>query len=103
MMRSMILDKKIRLDGRALDEIRPIECELSLLPRAHGSALFTRGETQSLASLTLGTTKDEQIIDGLQPEHTERFMLHYNFPPFSVGETGRLMTGRREIGHGHLA
>jgi polyribonucleotide nucleotidyltransferase len=103
MMRTMILDEKKRLDGRKLDEIRPIECEISILPRSHGSALFTRGETQSLTSLTLGTTKDEQVVDSLLPEYTERFILHYNFPPFSVGETGRLMTGRREIGHGHLA
>jgi polyribonucleotide nucleotidyltransferase len=103
MMRNMILDDKIRLDGRKLDQIRPVECEVSTLPRAHGSALFTRGETQSLTSLTLGTSRDEQLIDGLLPEYTERFILHYNFPPFSVGETGRLMTGRREIGHGHLA
>jgi polyribonucleotide nucleotidyltransferase len=73
------------------------------LPRTHGSALFTRGETQSLTTITLGTTRDEQMIDGLNPMFTERFMLHYNFPPFSVGETGRLMVGRREIGHGHLA
>jgi polyribonucleotide nucleotidyltransferase len=103
LMREMILTDKIRLDGRKLDQIRPIECEVGLLPRNHGSALFTRGETQSLSSLTLGTSRDEQVIDGLLPEFTERFILHYNFPPFSVGETGRLMTGRREIGHGHLA
>ncbi|MCL2039871.1 MAG: polyribonucleotide nucleotidyltransferase [Bacteroidetes bacterium] len=103
LMREMILTDKIRLDGRKLDQIRPIECEVGLLPRNHGSALFTRGETQSLTSLTLGTSRDEQVIDGLLPEFTERFILHYNFPPFSVGETGRMMTGRREIGHGHLA
>ncbi|MDR0927653.1 MAG: polyribonucleotide nucleotidyltransferase [Ignavibacteria bacterium] len=103
MMRAMILDDKIRLDGRKLDQIRPISCEIGVLPRTHGSALFTRGETQSLTSLTLGTSRDEQMIDGLQPTYNERFILHYNFPPFSVGETGRLMTGRREIGHGHLA
>ncbi len=103
LMREMILTDKIRLDGRKLDQIRPIECEVGLLPRNHGSALFTRGETQSLTSLTLGTSRDEKIIDGLLPEFTERFILHYNFPPFSVGETGRMMTGRREIGHGHLA
>ena len=102
-MRLMIVDDKIRLDGRSLDQIRPIECETAYLPRAHGSALFTRGETQSLTSLTLGTSKDEQLIDGLLPEYTENFILHYNFPPYSVGETGRMMTGRREIGHGHLA
>jgi polyribonucleotide nucleotidyltransferase len=99
----MIVDDKIRLDGRSLDQIRPVECEVAMLPRTHGSALFTRGETQSLTTITLGTSKDEQLIDGLLPEHYERFILHYNFPPFSVGETGRLMTGRREIGHGHLA
>ena len=103
LMREMILTDKIRLDGRKLDQIRPIECEVGILPRNHGSALFTRGETQSLTSLTLGTSRDEQVIDGLLPEFTERFILHYNFPPFSVGETGRMMTGRREIGHGHLA
>lgn len=102
-MRMMILDEKIRLDGRKLDQIRPIECEVDYLPRTHGSALFTRGETQSLTTLTLGTSRDEQLIDGLLPTYNERFILHYNFPPFSVGETGRLMTGRREIGHGHLA
>lgn len=102
-MRSMILDDKIRLDGRKLNEIRPIDCEVGLLKRSHGSSLFTRGETQSLTSVTLGTSRDEQIIDGLNPTYNEHFILHYNFPPFSVGETGRLMTGRREIGHGHLA
>jgi len=103
LMRLMVLDDKIRLDGRKLDEVRHIECEVGTLPRTHGSALFTRGETQSLTTLTLGTSRDEQMIDGLLPLHYERFILHYNFPPFSVGETGRLMTGRREIGHGHLA
>ena len=103
MMRLMIVDDKIRLDGRSLDQIRQVECEVATLPRTHGSALFTRGETQSLTTVTLGTSKDEQLIDGLLPEFNERFILHYNFPPFSVGETGRLMTGRREIGHGHLA
>ena len=102
-MREMILNKKTRLDGRGLADIRPISIELGLLPRTHGSALFTRGETQSLTTMTLGTKLDEQILDGLLPESTRRFMLHYNFPPFSVGETGRLMTGRREVGHGNLA
>ncbi|HTR80123.1 MAG TPA: polyribonucleotide nucleotidyltransferase [Bacteroidota bacterium] len=102
-MREMILTKKKRLDGRGLADIRPISIELGLLPRTHGSALFTRGETQSLTTLTLGTKLDEQMIDGLLPKTTRRFMLHYNFPPFSVGETGRLATGRREIGHGNLA
>ncbi len=102
-MRRMILSDKVRLDGRKLDEIRPIHCETGLLPRAHGSALFTRGETQSLTTITLGTSRDEQMIDGLQPTYNERFMLHYNFPPFSTGETGRMGVSRREVGHGHLA
>jgi polyribonucleotide nucleotidyltransferase len=103
-MRSMILDHGKRLDGRGVKEIRPITCEVGLLPRTHGSALFQRGETQSLTSVTLGTKVDEQRIDGLLPESSKRFMLHYNFPPFSVGEVGRLgFTGRREIGHGNLA
>jgi polyribonucleotide nucleotidyltransferase len=102
-MREMILEKKKRLDGRGLKDIRPISIELGLLPRTHGSALFTRGETQSLTTITLGTKLDEQMLDGLLPKTTRRFMLHYNFPPFSVGETGRLGTGRREVGHGNLA
>jgi len=103
-MRDMILSHGRRLDGRGLREIRPITIEVGLLPRTHGSALFQRGETQSLTTLTLGTKLDEQIIDGLLPESSKRFMLHYNFPPFSVGEVGRLgTTGRREIGHGNLA
>ena len=103
-MREMILQKGKRLDGRGLKEIRPITIEVGLLPRTHGSALFQRGETQSLTTLTLGTKMDEQVIDGLLPDSTKRFMLHYNFPPFSVGEVGRLgTTGRREIGHGNLA
>ncbi|MBP1656623.1 MAG: pnp [Bacteroidetes bacterium] len=103
-MREMILSHGKRLDGRGLREIRPITIEVGLLPRTHGSALFQRGETQSLTTLTLGTKLDEQIIDGLLPEYSKRFMLHYNFPPFSVGEVGRLgTTGRREIGHGNLA
>jgi len=103
-MREMILSEGKRLDGRGLTDIRPITCEIGVLPRTHGSALFTRGETQSLTSATLGTKMDEQILDGLLPETTKRFMLHYNFPPFSVGEVGRLgFTGRREIGHGNLA
>jgi len=103
LMRLMVVDDKVRLDGRKTDEVRFIECEVGMLPRAHGSALFTRGETQSLTSLTLGTSRDEQMIDGMLPTYYERFILHYNFPPYSVGETGRLMTGRREIGHGNLA
>jgi polyribonucleotide nucleotidyltransferase len=103
-MREMILDEKRRLDGRNTTQIRPISCEVGILPRNHGSALFTRGETQSLTSMTLGTKMDQQIIDGLMPEEKKKFMLHYNFPPFSTGETGRYgSTGRREIGHGHLA
>ncbi len=103
-MRQMILEEGKRLDGRGLTDIRPIVCEVGLLPRTHGSALFQRGETQSLTTVTLGTKVDEQILDGLLPESTKRFMLHYNFPPFSVGEVGRLgVTGRREIGHGNLA
>jgi polyribonucleotide nucleotidyltransferase len=103
-MREMILAEGKRLDGRGVKDIRPIVCEAGLLPRTHGSALFQRGETQSLTSTTLGTKMDEQILDGLLPETTKRFMLHYNFPPFSVGEVGRLgFTGRREIGHGNLA
>jgi polyribonucleotide nucleotidyltransferase len=103
-MRETILGKGKRLDGRGLTEIRPISIEVGLLPRTHGSALFQRGETQSLTTVTLGTKLDEQVIDGLLPDSTKRFMLHYNFPPFSVGEVGRLgTTGRREIGHGNLA
>ena len=103
-MRHMILDDAKRLDGRTLEEVRPISIELGLIPRAHGSALFTRGETQALVTLTLGTKKDAQMIDTLIDDSEKRFMLHYNFPPFSVGETGRVGgVGRREIGHGNLA
>ncbi len=103
-MRWTILDDKKRLDGRGLTDIRPITIEIGLLPRTHGSALFTRGETQSLTSATLGTKMDEQVLEGLFPDTTKRFMLHYNFPPFSVGEVGRVgSVGRREIGHGNLA
>lgn len=103
-LRASILNDGIRTDGRKVNEIRPINCEVEVLPRAHGSALFTRGETQALASTTLGTARDEQMFDTIDGEkHFSNFMLHYNFPPFSVGETGRLGTGRREIGHGHLA
>ena len=103
-MRHMILDESKRLDGRRLDEVRPISIDLGLIPRAHGSSLFTRGETQALVSLTLGTKKDAQMIDTLTEDREKRFMLHYNFPPFSVGETGRVGgTSRREIGHGNLA
>lgn len=104
LMRERILSEGIRLDGRNTTQIRPITVELGNLPRTHGSALFTRGETQSLTTVTLGTKSDEQIIDGLREEYTKRFMLHYNFPPFSVGEVGRMTgVGRREIGHGNLA
>lgn len=103
-MRRMILNDAKRLDGRTLEEVRPISIELGLIPRAHGSALFTRGETQALVTLTLGTKKDAQMIDTLIDDTEKRFMLHYNFPPFSVGETGRVGgVGRREIGHGNLA
>jgi len=104
LMRTRILKEGIRLDGRKTHEIRPITIELSVLPRTHGSALFTRGETQSLTTVTLGTKNDEQLIDGLHQEYTKKFMLHYNFPPFSVGEVGKISgVGRREIGHGNLA
>jgi len=102
-VRKLLLEGK-RLDGRGYDDIRPIECEVGLLPRTHGSALFTRGETQALVSVTLGTIRDAQIIDGLLDEYTQNFTLHYNFPPFSVGEVRpNRGPGRREIGHGALA
>ena len=103
-MRHMILDDAKRLDGRALDQVRPISIELGIIPRAHGSALFTRGETQALVTITLGTKKDAQSVDTLTNSADKTFFLHYNFPPFSVGECGRLGSiGRREIGHGNLA
>lgn len=103
-MRDMVLNERTRLDGRQLDEIRPIWCEVDYLPSAHGSAIFTRGETQSLSTCTLGTKLDEQIIDGAVIEGTRRFLLHYNFPGFATGEVKRSgSAGRREIGHGHLA
>lgn len=102
-LRSSILKDNTRCDGRKCDEIRTITCENRVLERAHGSALFTRGETQSLGVTTLGTVFDEQIMDDIDGDRRSNFMLHYNFPPYSVGETGRLGTGRREIGHGHLA
>ncbi len=102
-VRSKILKTKKRIDGRGLSDVRPIKCEVGILPRAHGSALFTRGETQALVTTTLGTTEDEQRIESLEGQKRVRFMLHYNFPPFSVGETGRIGTGRREVGHGKLA
>ncbi|WP_321991682.1 polyribonucleotide nucleotidyltransferase [Marispirochaeta aestuarii] len=103
-VRSSILKNGKRTDGRSVEDIRPISCEIRVLPRTHGSALFTRGETQALAVTTLGTVSDEKIVDDIDGDKSyENFMLHYNFPPFSVGETGRMGTGRREIGHGHLA
>jgi polyribonucleotide nucleotidyltransferase len=103
-MREMILTDKIRIDGRDMKTIRPIAVEAGLLPRTHGSALFTRGETQVLAAVTLGTSEDEQIVDTMYQNTMNKFMLHYNFPPFSVGETGRMGgQSRREIGHGALA
>jgi polyribonucleotide nucleotidyltransferase len=103
-VRGAILRDGIRIDGRDTKTVRPITCEVGLLPRAHGSALFTRGETQALAVATLGTAQDEQIIDALEGEYRQNFMLHYNFPPYSTGETGRLGSpGRREVGHGKLA
>jgi polyribonucleotide nucleotidyltransferase len=103
LLRKSILDRGIRIDGRKCDEIRPITCEVNVLPRPHGSALFTRGETQSLAVTTLGTSLDEQSYDDIDGDRSEHFILHYNFPPYSVGEVGKLTTGRREIGHGNLA
>ncbi|MFL2916671.1 MAG: polyribonucleotide nucleotidyltransferase [Thalassobaculaceae bacterium] len=103
-VRGSILDTGVRIDGRDTKTVRPIVSEVGILPRAHGSALFTRGETQALVVTTLGTGQDEQIIDALEGEYRENFMLHYNFPPYSVGEAGRLGgAGRREIGHGKLA
>ncbi|MDO8716050.1 MAG: polyribonucleotide nucleotidyltransferase [Dehalococcoidales bacterium] len=103
-VRTSLLEKRQRLGGRALTEVRPISCEVGLLPRTHGSALFTRGQTQVLNITTLGSTREEQKLDGLGIEETKRFIHHYNFPPFSNGEVGRMGTpGRREIGHGALA
>ncbi len=102
-VRTDILKNKNRIDGRGLADVRPIICEVGFLPRVHGSALFTRGETQAIVTTTLGTSDDEQKIESLEGLQKERFMLHYNFPPYSVGETGRIGTGRREIGHGKLA
>jgi len=102
--REDILEKRHRPDGRAFDEIRPIECEVGLLPRTHGSAVFTRGETQAIVAATLGTSEDAQKIDIMEGESSKRFLLHYNFPPFSVGEVGFMRgPGRREVGHGALA
>ncbi|MCK4698628.1 MAG: polyribonucleotide nucleotidyltransferase, partial [Dehalococcoidia bacterium] len=103
-IRANILDKVQRISGRSLSEVRPLSCELGVLPRTHGSALFTRGQTQVLTIATLGSTRQEQRIDGLGIEETKRFLHHYNFTPFSVGEVKRLGSpGRREIGHGALA
>jgi polyribonucleotide nucleotidyltransferase len=103
-VRGQILDTGVRIDGRDTRTVRQIVSEVGILPRAHGSALFTRGETQALVVTTLGTGQDEQVIDALAGEYRERFMLHYNFPPYSVGEAGRMSSpGRREIGHGKLA
>ena len=103
LMRRSIVEEGKRCDGRGPEEIRPISTEVGLLPRAHGSSLFTRGETQSIGVVTLGSRYDEQIFDDIDGDRRSNFMLHYNFPPYSVGETGRTGTGRREIGHGHLA
>lgn len=104
LMRERILKDGIRLDGRNTTQVRPITIELGILPRTHGSALFTRGETQSLSNVTLGSKNDEQTVDGLLEEYSKKFYLQYNFPPFSVGEVGRMMgVNRREIGHGNLA
>src|SRR5678810_294595 len=102
--REQVLDQKRRPDGRAFDQIRDIWIEVGVLPRTHGSAIFTRGETQALVTTTLGTPDDAQRIERFEGETKKRFMLHYNFPPFSVGEVGRMTgVGRREIGHGALA
>ena len=103
-VRKMVVGDGKRIDGRGLTDVRPIECETSLLPRAHGSALFTRGETQAIASVTLGTKRDQQLIENVTTDYFKKFILHYNFPPFSVGEVKFLRgAGRREIGHGALA
>ena len=102
-VRTAILKDKKRIDGRGLADVRQIKCEVGILPRTHGSALFTRGETQALVTTTLGMSDDEQRVESLNGMQRNRFMLHYNFPPFSVGECGRIGTGRREVGHGKLA
>src|SRR5690606_25571080 len=103
-VRTMVLDPGKRIDGRDTRTVRPITCEVGLLARTHGSALFQRGETQAVVTTTLGTSSDEQKIDALTGESWKRFMLHYNFPPFSTGETKPLRgPGRREVGHGALA
>ena len=103
LVRGQVLKTGKRIDGRVLNKIRPIVSEVGILERTHGSALFTRGETQALVSMTLGGGRDEQILDSLEGDSKRNFMLHYNFPPYSVGEAGRLFTGRRETGHGMLA
>lgn len=103
-MRDMILNRRVRVDGRGPEDIRAVTCEVGVLPRTHASSLFTRGETQSLVAVTLGTSRDEQMLDTIEGENWKRYMLHYNFPPFSVGEVGMFRgPGRREIGHGALA
>jgi len=103
-MRNAVLSTKVRIDGRALDTVRPIASKISVLPRVHGSSLFTRGETQAIVAVTLGTARDGQVIDAVAGEYKEHFLFHYNFPPYSVGEAGRMMgPKRREIGHGRLA
>ena len=102
-VRTAILKDKKRIDGRGLADVRQIKCEVGVLPRTHGSALFTRGETQALVVTTLGMSDDEQRLESLDGMQRSNFMLHYNFPPFSVGECGRIGTGRREVGHGKLA
>ena len=102
-VRTQILKDSKRIDRRKLNEVRDIKCEVGVLPKVHGSSLFTRGETQALVVTTLGTSDDEQRLETLDGAERSRFMLHYNFPPFSVGEVGRIGTGRREIGHGKLA
>ncbi|MDV3468217.1 polyribonucleotide nucleotidyltransferase [Stenotrophomonas sp. C3(2023)] len=103
-MRNSVLDTKVRIDGRALDTVRPIAVKTGVLPRTHGSSLFTRGETQAIVTITLGTARDGQVIDAASGEYKENFLFHYNFPPYSVGECGRMMgPKRREIGHGRLA
>lgn len=103
-MRKLIVDERVRIDGRKLNEVRPITCEVGVLPRVHGSALFTRGETQALVTMTMGTSSDDQRIEELGGTRSKRFLLHYNFPPFSVGEVKPLRSpGRREVGHGMLA
>ena len=103
-VQTSILNEQTRSDGRGVDDIRPITCEVAALPRTHGSALFTRGETQALVVTTLGTSRDEQMVDDLIEEYSKKFMLHYNFPPFCTGEVKRIgAVSRREIGHGNLA